>query len=95
MRHVEESKKTKGGGGEGRGGEKKGERVGRKKDPRYMVGGYLRRKRHEQQIDGRPPGPEWVLLGPRTSDNLPPVLALAISFPVAPHCPAKKCHRPA
>lgn len=58
----------------------------------YIVGGYLRRKRHEQQIDGRPPGPEWVLRGPRTATSF-----FLLSFfprprdfvPVAPHCPAE------
>lgn len=76
---------------------RKGKREGR---TQYIVGGYLRRKRHEQQIDGRPPGPEWVLRGPRTATSF-----FLLSFfprprdfvPVAPHCPAemRPNHRPA
>lgn len=74
----EERKKERGEG-------KKEKRKGRAGRTQYIVGGYLRRKRHEQQIDGRPPGPEWVLRGPPNErHNLPPssppsFLALAIS----------------
>lgn len=37
---------------------KEGRKGKRERRTQYIVGGYLRRKRHEQQIDGRPPGPE-------------------------------------
>lgn len=92
VRHVEEGRKTRRRRrrGEGKKEEeregKKEERKGRAGRTQYIVGGYLRRKRHEQQIDGRPPGPEWVLRGPPNErHNLPPppslrsFLALAIS----------------
>lgn len=77
---AEERKKEnsagKGPGGEGR--------------TQYILGGYLRRKRHEQQIDGRPPGPEWVLRGPRTATSSFPLAFVPRPrdfVPVAPHCP--------
>lgn len=108
MRHVEEGRKTRRRRrGEGKKEEeregKKEERKGRAGRTQYIVGGYLRRKRHEQQIDGRPPGPEWVLRGPPNErHNLSSSSSFFSSFfprprdfvPVAPHCPGKKCARP-